>query len=91
MEGMEYIVAIVAILVGGTAVILPIAGLTARFALKPLVDSFAHNRDGQAHTERAALLEQRVALLEEQLRLLEREQAALAEASEFHRQLSAPR
>lgn len=90
MSNFEILVPITAILVFGTAVIIPIAGITARFALKPVVEAFARLRESQGSGERQALTEQRLALLEEQLHALERDQARLLEEADFRRQLGDP-
>lgn len=61
---------IVAILVGGLAILIPIAGLTLRFALKPALESLARLRDDQTQTQEVRLLEQRLSLVEEQVHQL---------------------
>lgn len=91
MNELEILIPITAILVGGVAVILPIAGLTARFALKPMVEAFAKLKGTQGAEQRVELLEQRLALLEEQFHSLERDNARLMEEAEFRRQLEGPR
>ena len=91
MNGFELLVPILAILVGGTAILLPIAGFTARFALKPVVEAFAAFKGTQGADQRVLLLEQRLALLEEQLHAMERDQQRLLEESDFRRQLEGPR
>lgn len=82
--------AIVAIVMGMLVVLIPIAGLTARFALKPVVEALARYRESQHAGQHVALLEQRVALLEQQTQLLESGVERLTEERDFHRQLSAP-
>ena len=91
MNEYEVLVPILAILVGGTAVLVPIVGITARFALKPVIDTYLRARESVGSEQRLALTEQRLALVEEQLHMLEREQERLAAESEFQRQLGAPR
>lgn len=91
MNELEILVPITAILVAGTAVIIPILGITARFALKPVVEAFARLKESQGSGERQALMEQRLALLEEQLHAMAREQQRLLEEADFHRQLEGPR
>jgi hypothetical protein len=61
---------IVAILVGGLAILIPIAGLTLRFALKPALESVAKLREDQTQTREVRLLEQRLSLVEEQVHQL---------------------
>lgn len=59
--------AIVGIIFGMSVFIIPIAGLTARFALKPVVEAFGLSRRDRKEELQLALLEKRVALLERQL------------------------
>lgn len=87
MTPYEVLIPITALLVGGIAVILPIAGFTARFALKPAVEAMLKLRSGGSDP-RLPLLEQRLALMEEQFHALERSHDRLREAAEFQRQLS---
>ncbi len=91
MNAFEVLIPITAILVGGTAVILPIAGLTARFAFKPLVEGLARLKEGSSGGARVALIEQRLALMEEQIHMLERDNQRLTEEVEFRRELQSPR
>lgn len=90
MNQFEILVPLAAILVGGVALIIPIAGITARFALKPVVEAFARLKESQGAGDRQSLMEQRVALLEEQLHAMEREQARLIEEADFRRKLEKP-
>lgn len=77
--------------VGGILIVLiPVAGLTARFALKPVVEAIFKARENTAGAREAAILEKRVALLEQQLRGIEGSMERLAEDTEFRRQLQAP-
>jgi hypothetical protein len=64
------LIPILAILVGGLAILIPIAGLTLRFALKPALESVAKLRTDQAQTQEVRLLEQRLSLVEEQVHQL---------------------
>lgn len=74
--------------IGGLLIILiPVAGLTARFALKPIVEAIFKARESPRET---AILEKRVALLEQQIRNMEGSMERLVEDSEFRRQLDAP-
>lgn len=78
--------------IGGLLIILiPVAGLTARFALKPVVEAIFKARENTAGAREAAILEKRVALLEQQLRSVEGSMQRLVEDSDFRRQLEAPR
>lgn len=83
----ETIIAVTAILIGGTIFIIPIAGLTARFAVKPLVEAWAKNRSDAVGDMVIVQLEGRVSLLEEQVQSLERDNARLLEEAEFQLRL----
>lgn len=77
--------------IGGLLIVLiPVAGLTARFALKPVVEAIFKARENTAGAREAAILEKRVALLEQQLRSIEGSMERLADDAEFRRQLEAP-
>ena len=80
---------LVAVTLGCLIVLVPIAGLTARFALKPIVESMAKVRELQGGTAGRELnvLEQRVALLEQQYQNLEGSVHRIGELKEFDRQL----
>ncbi len=84
------IVAVIAVTGGLLTVLIPIAGLTARFALKPIVESIARLKEVQAGTSSGnlALLDQRLSLLEQQMQSVEGSLKHLTEAREFDRQLS---
>lgn len=79
--------AILAIFMGMMVVLIPIAGLTARFALKPVVESFAKVFQSKAVEETLAITERRVALLEQQLEVMDETVRRLTEAQEFDAQL----
>ncbi len=65
----------------------PVAGLTLRFALKPLVDSIARVMEARVGREAQELLDQRVTLLEQELQQVR----SLAEGGAFDRTLGADR
>jgi hypothetical protein len=72
----------------GTLIILiPVAGLTARFALKPIVEAVARMRQTQGASEHLLLLEQRVALMEQQQANTESDVGRLLEIQEFQEKL----
>lgn len=83
------VTAIVAIVMGMLVVLIPIAGLTARFALKPVVESFSKLFHSRTVEETLALTERRVALLESQLESVHEEMSRMSEAQEFDRRLAA--
>ncbi len=91
MENTDAIVAGLAIFLGMMVVLIPITGLTARFALKPMMEAFDKYREMAGQNEAQQLLERRVALMEEQLHGIDRSLRELGEAADFQRQLDAPR
>lgn len=72
--------AISAIWMGGSVLLVPLAGLTARFGIKPLLDSVARVRAAGRHGE-AAELEARFEAMEQGFRDLARSVERLAEES----------
>jgi TolA-binding protein len=90
MNGLEVLIPLVAITLGTMTILIPIAGLTARFALKPIVEAIARMKEIQAGSSSRELnvLEQRVALLEQQHQALENEVERLSELKDFDRQLT---
>jgi hypothetical protein len=90
MQGLEVLIPLVAVTLGIMTVLIPIAGFTARFALKPIVEAMARMKEIQAGStgRELSVLEQRVALLEQQHSALEHEIERLAELKDFDRQLT---
>ncbi|HUF67312.1 MAG TPA: hypothetical protein VMM79_01580 [Longimicrobiales bacterium] len=85
--------AIIAIIMGSLMFLIPIAGFTARFAMKPIVESIAKLRDSSAKTEAIQLVERRLALLEQEVQSVSNikdEVARLVDELEFQRKLAAP-
>jgi hypothetical protein len=72
-------------------VAVPILGLTARFALAPLLRTLAALTHSFYKQRDTALLERRMLALEDALRQVHRELARLAETRDFDRELAAPR
>lgn len=81
--------ALLAVFMGISIVLIPIIGVTARFALKPTVEALARLFEHKGVEENVAIMERRMALLEHQMESLESSVKQLAEVSEFHRALSA--
>lgn len=79
--------AIVAIIMGMLTILIPIAGLTARFALKPVVESLARLFDSRTVEDTVEITERRVALLEQQIESLEDALKRLTEERDFDREL----
>ncbi|HEX6309377.1 MAG TPA: hypothetical protein VFZ69_14370 [Longimicrobiales bacterium] len=87
-------VALSAVILGCLMFLIPIAGLTARFAIKPIVEAIARMRDGSMDRDSVQLLERRIALLEQEVHSvteLRADMLRLVEELEFNRQLSQPK
>lgn len=87
MDTNQAIIAGLAIFLGLMVVLIPITGLTARFALKPVMEALGRYREAQGDKQMQQLLERRVALLEEQLHSMDRSMRELQEEAEFRREL----
>lgn len=81
------LVGLVATIMGISIVLIPVIGLTARFALKPVVEALARVFDSRGRDETVGILERRMALMEQQMESLEGSLRRLTEASAFHREL----
>lgn len=90
MEGFEILIPISAIFFTGMIVLVPVVGITARFALRPVLESMARLRESAQQNQALELLERRQALMEEQLHALETGVTRLADEAEFRRQLEGP-
>ncbi|MGH7468040.1 MAG: hypothetical protein ACRENP_08640 [Longimicrobiales bacterium] len=88
----ELLIPLTAIVLGSMMFLIPIAGITVRFAIKPIMDSIRVGREGQAGTNarEMGVLEQRVALLEQQYQSLETSVERLTELKEFEHRLAIP-
>ncbi len=80
-------VALAGVIMGTLIILIPVAGLTARFALKPIVEAVARMRQTQGAAEHLALLEQRMALMEQQQANTESDVGRLLEVQEFQEEL----
>ena len=87
MDTNEAIISGLAIFLGLMVVLIPITGLTLRFALKPMMEALGKYREVQGDKQLQQLLERRVSLMEEQLHSMDRSLRELAEESEFRREL----
>jgi uncharacterized protein (DUF2164 family) len=87
MDPNTAIIAGLAIFLGMMVILIPIAGLTARFALKPLMEALRSYRELQGDNQAQQLIERRMALMEEQMHSMDRAIRELAEESEFRRDL----
>jgi hypothetical protein len=78
---------LVATIMGISIVLVPVIGLTARFALKPTVEVLSRLFDHRGLDESVQILERRMALMEQQLESMDGSVRRLAEVAEFHRAL----
>ena len=78
-----------AVAFGGLAMLVPVVGFTARFALRPVVEALTGLRSVQAKTQQVELMERRLALLEEQQHATERLLDRLSDVQSFDAQLHA--
>jgi hypothetical protein len=85
------LVALVGTILGISVVLVPVIGLTARFALKPVVEALAKVFESRSNDETMRILERRVELQEQQIETLQASLDRLTETREFDRQLAAPR
>lgn len=82
--------AIISVVMGISIVLIPVIGLTARFALKPTVEALSRIFEGKGRDETLRMLERRVALLEQQVDAVETSVGRLEEASRFDAALRDP-
>jgi hypothetical protein len=80
-------VALVGVLGAVLFLLIPILGLTARFALKPVVESMIALKGAQAAPQEITALKERIAFLENQLSGMETELSRLQEARDFENRL----
>jgi len=81
---------IIAVFMGISIVLVPVIGLTARFAFKPFVEALSKGLDARGHDEAVVILERRVALLESQIESMEQSVSRIEETSAFDAQLRKP-
>jgi hypothetical protein len=84
------LVSLVATILGISIVLVPVLGLTARFALNPAVEALAKLFEQRGHEEALSILERRVELQEQEIAMLNQTMRGLAEAQDFERRLAAP-
>lgn len=82
--------AVIAVTGGILMLLIPIAGITARFALKPIAEAIARVREAEGANREMAFMQQRLDLIEGQLSSLESSVQRLTEVQEFHAELRAP-
>ena len=82
--------ALLAVFMGISIILIPIIGLTARFALKPTVEAFSRILEAKGSDESISILERRIALMEQQLESIESSVQRIADTAEFDHDLAAP-
>ena len=82
--------ALLGVFMGTSIVLIPILGITARFALKPTVEALSKFFDKKGSDEAVSILERRMALMEQQLESIESNVQRLVETADFDRKLAAP-
>jgi hypothetical protein len=88
------LVALSAVILGCLMFLIPIAGLTARFAIKPISEALAKSQSGNIDRETVQLLERRLALIEQEVHGLSELRGDLVrvlEEMEFQKQLTQPK
>ena len=78
---------IIAVVMGISIVLIPVIGLTARFALKPTVEALSRIFETRGMDEPVQILDRRMALLESQLEALESSVHRLEDTTSFDAQL----
>lgn len=81
------ITAVIAVIMGISIVLIPVIGLTARFALKPVVEALSRVFETRTTNESIQILERRISLLESQIEGMESSMSRLDEAARFDAQL----
>lgn len=81
------LVALVATVLGISIVLIPVLGVTARFALHPTVEALSKLFDTRSRDESIRILERRLELQEQEIALLAQTVRGLAEGHEFERAL----
>lgn len=79
-----------AVVLGISIVLVPVIGLTARFAFKPVVEALARIFEDRNADETVRMLERRIELQEHELASLHATVRQLVEANDFDRQLAPP-
>jgi hypothetical protein len=81
------VVALVSVILGISIVLVPVLGLTARFALNPAVEALAKLFEARGVEDSLSILERRVELQEQEIAMLHQTIRSLADAQEFDRRL----
>ena len=82
--------ALLAVFMGVSVVLVPVIGITARFALKPTVEALSRFFEKRGSDEAISILERRMALIEQQVESIDTNVKRLVETAEFDQKLAAP-
>jgi hypothetical protein len=78
---------LISAMLGISVILIPVIGLTARYALNPTVEALARLFENRGADENLRILERRVALQEQEIAALHSAFRGLAEGRDFDRQL----
>lgn len=84
------ITALVATILGISIVLIPVLGLTARYALSPTVEALSKLFESRSSEEQLRILERRLELQEQEIAMLGQTVRSLSEAHDFDRALKGP-
>jgi hypothetical protein len=87
---MENIAEAVTVFFLGAIILAPVAALSARFAMKPMIALFSRRMAGEQVTAQVAEQGRRIELLESELAAMHESMKTFLAAAEFERQLSGP-
>lgn len=87
MDVSDNVVGLVAVIMVFSIVLIPMLGLTARYALKPTMEAFSGLMNSKTAEENVHLLERRLELVEMQIESIERTVRRLESMEEFDRRL----
>lgn len=78
------------ILFTGLVVLVPVLGLTLRFAIKPFFDTWAEIQRSRVNDDHSDLLARQVSLLELELQEVQRTLQSVTDSQDFQRRLADP-
>lgn len=83
------LIGLVSVIMGVSVVLIPVAGLTARYVLKPVVTALGRYLEVKGTEESVQIVERRLLLLEQQIDDMQGSLRRLVEVSEFDARLRA--
>ena len=86
----EIILGGMAILFAGMVVLVPVLGLTLRFAIKPFFDTWAEIQRAQLRADQDSIQSRQIYLLEAELQQVQNTLRGVVESQEFQRELASP-